>query len=655
MRLWLSGHLTKLILIPVALLCIIVVIDSSQTINKLSDADNAANLAELLNNTSSVVHEMQKERGMSAVYISSNRLKFANMLAGQRLKLNEAIEKFNLYLSTQSFDEVVSPQLDLFTRRLNQLMATRSKIDNQSISVAELLADYSQYIRIHINLTSIAAQNIQDRTTSQQFGTLFNITNIKENADIERAVLSTAFGQGEISSELFAHFITLVSNQDTFLYNAKQLADPKFTDTLDQFSKSSNTIAVNDYRKLVSDSNITLSADSERWFSIATQRIDLLRSNEIFFLSQLVAGAREIYSTTLTTLILESIVLLVTLFLAYVITRTLSVRAKQTAEISQVMKAIVNDKDLTIEAEIYSRGQLGDIGKSLNQLIHSIKTDFIAFEGAAQEISSATQQTIVVTEESSINLSNMRGNVNQLTAVFSELNGHINDDIGTISQSEEMSDTVSIDATSAANSVKEAVIGINDMANEIKLVGDAIQTLKARVNDITGMVEVIRSVADQTNLLALNAAIEAARAGEHGRGFAVVADEVRTLAQRTQESTEEISRIVDELIDSSGVAFSTIERGNEQAKNSVVMIDDINDVLTNIVTKMHQLNSLSQMITSSSNQQLQQVGGISDGFRSIDQSAEANAVASTQISSAAVRLFHLSMEMLNKLNVYKTN
>jgi methyl-accepting chemotaxis protein len=272
--------------------------------------------------------------------------------------------------------------------------------------------------------------------------------------------------------------------------------------------------------------------------------------------------------------------------LTYVIIRTLSVRAEQTNAISQAMKQVVEQKDLTTEFEILSRGQLGNIVHGFNQLTSGIRADFNAFESAAKEFSSATYETSIVMEKSNGNLLNMRSNVGELMSVYSELNQDVEGDIQTISQAAEMAQQVSSDAKTGSTADQTAVIEINDMAKDVELVGDAIRTLTERVTDISGMVDVIRSVADQTNLLALNAAIEAARAGEQGRGFAVVADEVRSLAKRTQESTEQISRIIDELTIRSTVAFETIGKGNEQAYNSVVMIDEINTVLVNIENKM---------------------------------------------------------------------
>lgn len=655
MRLWLSGYLNTLILIPMAFLLGIGAIDTYRGLTTYSDSQNTIGLTHLLDNSSSIVHEMQKERGMSAGHISSQGEKFGSDLPRQRLKLDQAIAGFKRVVAEQDFGSEVSKQLAAFNSHLGQLNNIRTKVDSQSISVSQLLSYYTANNRKLINLSSIAAHHVENRRSSQQFETLFSMANIKENAGIERAVLSTGFAASEMSQVLFVRFTTLVATQDAFLYSVQQMADKEFLGNFNKFANSSQNRAVVSFREQVIGPDLALSGDAQEWFVAATKRIDLLRADEKILITQVRAYAKKDNSVASNMIIFEIILVLLTLFLTYIIMRTLSVRTAQTVEISQVMKRVVQEKDLSGVVQVMSRGQLGDIAENLNQLTASMRSDFVAFENTAQEFSSATSQTSVVTEQSNTNLLKMRGNVSDLLNIFADLNLLIESDIQTISQATEMAEQVSTDAKAGSNIVQGAVVEINAMAKDVVLVGDAIRTLSERVVDISGMVEVIRSVADQTNLLALNAAIEAARAGEQGRGFAVVADEVRSLAKRTQESTEDISRIVDELSKSSNVAFNTIEKGHQQANSSVEMIDQINTVLVNIVEKMHGLHETNQSVAVSANEQTERVTRLGDGVSSIDASAAENALASTQISSASQRLIDLSSAMLKQIKAYKTD
>jgi methyl-accepting chemotaxis protein len=201
--------------------------------------------------------------------------------------------------------------------------------------------------------------------------------------------------------------------------------------------------------------------------------------------------------------------------------------------------------------------------------------------------------------------------------------------------------------------VKTSMQGISKTATEVARVGETITELNSRVNDILGMVDVIKSVADQTNLLALNAAIEAARAGEQGRGFAVVADEVRTLAKRTQQSTQEISDVVDVLKSSSQKAFLSIEIGNQQAEAAVTNAQQISVVLAKIVENIQSVDDVTRVIASSTQEQSTVIQSINSNVASIDDQARENVVGAEELSASSLQLSQIAYDMEERIQTYK--
>jgi methyl-accepting chemotaxis protein len=202
--------------------------------------------------------------------------------------------------------------------------------------------------------------------------------------------------------------------------------------------------------------------------------------------------------------------------------------------------------------------------------------------------------------------------------------------------------------------VLNAVAGIEETANEVKGVGQTIERLNEKVGDILNIVDVIGAVADQTNLLALNAAIEAARAGEQGRGFAVVADEVRALAKRTQDNTQEISKVVEGLTTSSNEAFTAIAKGVAKADAAVTYSKEIQIALKDVSDKMTELRSFSDAVEQSAHQQSFSLKQITEGVRSIDLFGAENAVGAEQVSAASQQLSATSSSMLAKIQKYTT-
>jgi methyl-accepting chemotaxis protein len=214
-------------------------------------------------------------------------------------------------------------------------------------------------------------------------------------------------------------------------------------------------------------------------------------------------------------------------------------------------------------------------------------------------------------------------------------------------------ETAAKETVNGEEAVKISMQGISQTAVEVARVGTTITELNSRVNDILGMVDVIKSVADQTNLLALNAAIEAARAGEQGRGFAVVADEVRTLAKRTQQSTQEISDVVDVLKNSSQKAFASIESGNQQAKEAVTNAQQISAVLAKIVKSIKSVDDVTGVIASSTREQSLVIQSINNNVAIIDGQARETVVGAEQLSASSLQLSQITLEMKARIQAYK--
>lgn len=193
--------------------------------------------------------------------------------------------------------------------------------------------------------------------------------------------------------------------------------------------------------------------------------------------------------------------------------------------------------------------------------------------------------------------------------------------------------------------VGEAIRTINDLAREVAKAGETIHQLEADTENVGQILDVIQGIASQTNLLALNAAIEAARAGEHGRGFAVVADEVRTLASRTQESTQEIHRVIEQLQRTARAISDVMAAGQRKAEESVVKAGETGASLEAITSRVEEINVMNTQIASATEEQQQTSQFIQQSIDEISQSARRAADGSAKVASSTEQLQKVAQKL----------
>ncbi|MCP5016665.1 MAG: methyl-accepting chemotaxis protein [Ketobacter sp.] len=208
------------------------------------------------------------------------------------------------------------------------------------------------------------------------------------------------------------------------------------------------------------------------------------------------------------------------------------------------------------------------------------------------------------------------------------------------------------EADSGQNVVNSVTGSIHSLADEVERAATAIQKLEADTESIGAILEVIRGIADQTNLLALNAAIEAARAGEQGRGFAVVADEVRTLAQRTQEATQEINDMIARLQDGSKNAVGVMAEGRRQAELSVEQAQKAGESLQAITGAIGSISSMNEQIAAAVEQQTAAADAINRTLRGMGDSASRNDNQGKQLGRLKQEIESTAHELENIVNRY---
>lgn len=261
------------------------------------------------------------------------------------------------------------------------------------------------------------------------------------------------------------------------------------------------------------------------------------------------------------------------------------------------------------------------------------------------QLSSSAEEMAKTTKSSKHNLNEQNAQTEQVATAMNEMVATIQEVARNASSAAESANHADSEAASGNQVMSESIKSINTLAQEVQRTFDFITKLKEESDSIGAVLDVIRGIAEQTNLLALNAAIEAARAGEQGRGFAVVADEVRTLASRTQESTQEIQEMIERLQAGANEAVTVMQEGRNRADVSVGHSAEAGKALQSIACVVDNIKNMNLQIATAAEEQSATADEINRNIVNISTFAHDTAAGAEQSSQAADELTHLATQL----------
>lgn len=303
------------------------------------------------------------------------------------------------------------------------------------------------------------------------------------------------------------------------------------------------------------------------------------------------------------------------------------------------------DGDLTVQANVRGKDELAHIARAFNGLSERFRHSLGQVSTSTAELAAAAGELSTVSEQTNRGIGQQQSGTDQVATAMHEMTATVQEvarNTVTAADAARQADGV---AQSGAAEVRQTVAAINALAAEVDRAAQVIQKLSGDSKRIGVVSDVIRGIAEQTNLLALNAAIEAARAGEQGRGFAVVADEVRTLASRTQQSTQEIQETIQQLQAGADEAVSVMVRGRSQAQASVDQAARAGGSLESIAAAVSRITDLNAQIASAAEEQSAVVEDISRNIVAISQIGAQTATGAHQTASASVDLSRLAGQL----------
>lgn len=355
--------------------------------------------------------------------------------------------------------------------------------------------------------------------------------------------------------------------------------------------------------------------------------------------------ATSIYSSGRTLVVsIIAVVVLLTIALAVLLTKSI------TSPISNALSVAerIASSDLSKEVQVIGTDEAARLLKALAQMQHNLRDTIVQISDSSTQLASAAEEMTAVTEASSRGLVSQNDEVNQAATAVTEMSAAVDEVARSAESASQDSKRTQGFTESGLDRVAQTLKSIQRLSGNVEQTSEQIQGLSNRAQAISKVVEVIRGIAEQTNLLALNAAIEAARAGEQGRGFAVVADEVRALAHRTQLSTQEIEQMIATIQTDSEQAVQAMTTSRDLANQSLDIAQEASTSLDQIATAITQINERNLQIATASEEQSHVAREVDQNLLRIRDLASQSAAGASQTASACGEVSQLAIN-LNQL------
>ena len=348
---------------------------------------------------------------------------------------------------------------------------------------------------------------------------------------------------------------------------------------------------------------------------------------------------QEIYDLAVAEVIIVTMIaLLIAIVLAWALTRSITRPINEAVSIANK----VASGDLTVNVQSERGDEFGQLLAAFGTMITNLRELIREIETGASSIASSSEELSTVTNQTSQGVAEQQAQTDQVATAMNEMVATVNDVAKSAEAAFEAANHASEKSGNGEKAVRETLVLVANLNTQSANVMEQLNGLQTETNNIATVLDVIKSVADQTNLLALNAAIEAARAGEHGRGFSVVADEVRSLAQRTQSSAAEIETLISNLVTSAETSVSSMEAGNKLSEQTLERAQMAGTVIQEMAQAVEEIRQYNSQIATAAEEQSSVAEEINQNVVSIRDVGDQSAISTEQVSSASEELARLA-------------
>ncbi|EJL6398828.1 nitrate- and nitrite sensing domain-containing protein [Vibrio navarrensis] len=555
-----------------------------------------------------LAHNLAVERGLTAgVLGSKGNPDQVAALKGQRVKSDQAIASLLAYQAEQLSSSLIAPLTADIESSLNQLNTVRAGVDKLAPSIAPF-AYYSHINQLAIDNSRLMMSEVGNEQLSALGGALVSIIIMKERAGQVRGALNGVFARGSATAAIFASIENYIRSGDYAKRSALLELPPAFKQQLLNQERDPIWQQVESIQKSFLAQKEQLDTingpNSVEWFKMATQRITLINQirNALQTEMHALSEQRSIQTTT-TRNLLGFVSLAFSLLLLWVVIASVTNLRQRVGHLTNTLSNMAKRFDLSLDLDQSGKDEIASIASSINQLTHAIRGLLDNVQQANDH--STDRLNTIVDSARSLGASSQAtmAKCDNIATAMTELSQSSVEIAHSAERATEDANTMNQQVLECQNQSKLSFHSVKALMEQIEATQTCMRELDNDTQSISQIVDTISAVSDQTNLLALNAAIEAARAGEHGRGFAVVSSEVRDLAQRSQQATENITKLLDRIRDNTKRSVENMDKSQTAGTDTYHSVDVVRSSVENLETAIEQINQHISSIASATIEQ----------------------------------------------------
>ncbi len=654
-----ASKLLILILIPIMGMVFFAATILKDNIVTLRNMRSTQALVEVSVSAGNLIHELQKERGMSAGFIASKGEKFSDELKKQRVVGDSMLKKLQGTIAAQGGKiDSIKKGLEKVSEQTGKLQATRTAVDSQSIDAKSTIAYFNGLIGSCLEIGFSVVGKADEPEIAMEAFSYVAFQGAKESVGQLRATVNGVLAEDAMDFPGSQRIARLVASEQNRMSNFQRYADPSVVSYFkEQVQKDENFKKTDELLQTILDKGVgsNLGIPAETWFNTITAKINLLKGIE----DKLSAGLIELSKSKASTatrnvtvsIVITAILSLSTLLFGLLIIRSISVPLR---ELVATLKNIAEGEgDLTRRLPEGRRDETGEVCLWFNRFVGNVHGIISQVSNTTMQVASSSGHLQSTAEQIATAAEEVAAQSATVATASEEMSATSNDISRNCTLAADIANRASEMAGDGAAVVQETLLGMEHIAEKVRESAHTVEALGARSQQIGAIVGTIEDIADQTNLLALNAAIEAARAGEQGRGFAVVADEVRALAERTTRATREIGEMIKAIQNETGGAVSTMEEGVNEVEKGMDSSRRSGEALQQILAGIKEVTMQVHQIATAAEEQTAVTGEISTNIHQITDVVQQTANGAHETAGAASNLSNLSKDLERLVRRFK--